>query len=284
MHSLLFTGLILPHTMQYITNTNLWVALNATALAGIAYVRFSLEGHLYLAVVLGGSLAIYYYARIFETSRESTKITYQNRPDSLHPHARYWALAGLAVVAVGYFSLGRAPLLYLLPGVAVAMLYPLPIRLGWRYWPGAKWVLIASTWTWVTAIVPLLLDDKGIMPQHGFYIMQNFCFVGAITIPFDVRDTHSDRLRFTSLPHLIGMRGSLWLASGLMVLAALFLVSEVILTDGVVVSLSGMWPQLGVMVFALFLIRFAGPARRWWYFSWLMEAMPLLWFLSHLLG
>jgi 4-hydroxybenzoate polyprenyltransferase len=109
-------------------------------------------------------------------------------------------ILGLLWAALSFYFLFRIfdfNLLWMvLPGGAIAMAYILPIfghrrrlrDLGWF-----KIILIALSWSWLTAFVPayhLTGSDPDISLLHG---VERFLFIFAITIPFEIRDIAIDR-------------------------------------------------------------------------------------------
>lgn len=57
----------------------------------------------------------------------------------------------------------------------------------------AKTIYLAAAWAHITAFLPLVIDDRGLLPQHIWYVVNRFFFIYAICIVFDRRDVESDR-------------------------------------------------------------------------------------------
>ena len=71
-----------------------------------------------------------------------------------------------------------------------------------------KIFLIAIVWTFVTTILVANEDDKLLWHKLIPIIIDRFCFVLAITIPFDIRDLKYDDKRIKTIPILFGVAGS----------------------------------------------------------------------------
>jgi len=81
--------------------------------------------------------------------------------------------------------------------------------LGLRQRKGLKIHLITTSWTWtVIALSPHLAERWWI---HGLWM---YALIFAMTIPFDLRDAHTDSFRFQTLPQAMGLTGAKWVAWG----------------------------------------------------------------------
>ena len=57
----------------------------------------------------------------------------------------------------------------------------------------AKTIYLASAWTHVTALLPLLMNVEYFQASHLLYVIHRFFFIYAICILFDYRDVEYDR-------------------------------------------------------------------------------------------
>ncbi len=86
----------------------------------------------------------------------------------------------------------------------ISFFYSIPIftvgeqKFGLRNIPGLKQFLITLVWTMSTALLPVLeaqsLHSANIsMRDTTILVAKRFLFIGALTIPFDIRDLFEDR-------------------------------------------------------------------------------------------
>jgi len=186
-------------------------------------------------------------------------------------------ISSLAVVLIVWLLLSH-PILWnwaLLPPVALAILYILPLRNGQnlRQIPFLKIFIIAITWVWVTAWLPLIITDSSIDPWHGIFLAHRFFFIFAITMPFDIRDVYTDRNSdVKTLPSYYGIRRSKLWAIGISVLAFLLLLPLFNSQD-----LPLTMAPLYFLVFAgsVVGIYWSSPQRSEWYFGYLLDGLML---------
>ena len=105
----------------------------------------------------------------------------------------------LALVSFGYglplFSLGEQ-------------------KFGLRNIPGLKPFLITLVWTMSTVLLPVLESQDLHLANISMHdttilIAKRFLFVGALTIPFDIRDLFEDRsLNLKTIPVMLGEKGA----------------------------------------------------------------------------
>ncbi|MDB5011498.1 MAG: hypothetical protein JWR67_1559 [Mucilaginibacter sp.] len=87
-------------------------------------------------------------------------------------------------------------------------------KFGLRNIPGLKPFLITVVWTLSTVLLPVLeAQDLNLthisMHDTAILVAKQFLFIGALTIPFDIRDLFEDRkLGLKTIPVLIGEKGA----------------------------------------------------------------------------
>jgi len=87
-------------------------------------------------------------------------------------------------------------------------------KFGLRNIPGLKPFLITLVWTMSTVLLPVLeAQDLHLttisMHDTTLLIAKRFLFIGALTIPFDIRDLFEDRkLGLKTIPVLLGEKGA----------------------------------------------------------------------------
>ena len=116
----------------------------------------------------------------------------------------------------------------------ISFAYGLPLftiggqKFGLRNIPGLKPFLITLVWTMSTVLLPILeAQDLHLttisMHDTTILIAKRFLFIGALTIPFDIRDLFEDhRLGIKTIPVIFGEKGA-YLFCQIMLLGYLFL-------------------------------------------------------------
>ena len=87
--------------------------------------------------------------------------------------------------------------------------------------PYLKIFLIALVWSFA-AILPVFIDFTLLNWYIIFLWISLFCYVIAITIPFDIRDVLVDKLSLKTLPQRFGIRKSVFLGYFLILVSAVF--------------------------------------------------------------
>ena len=114
-----------------------------------------------------------------------------------------------ALFCLGYFSLQLNTLLYphfLIMGI-LSIGYTLPLIAGKRLrdFHYVKIFIIAIVWSYVINL-PLIIEPLPLWTT-GQLLTEKFCFLLAITIPFDIRDRNIDG-DLKTLPSLLGIRSA----------------------------------------------------------------------------
>ncbi len=108
-------------------------------------------------------------------------------------------IAGLAGSVVYFFFLS-ANWHWLLVAVIITFLYsapkiPHPLFRSLRKAAVGKTIFLASAWTYVTTVIPVILSGKGFGDPEWYFIGSRFFLVYAICILFDYRDREDDKAR-----------------------------------------------------------------------------------------
>lgn len=210
-----------------IVYSNTWIASGAALLTLQTYWVAGEEVNVGLiAFVFFATVATYNFQRLLRFNKWWLRAT-SERLHWLIRSRRFllvitlvsFAMAGLLAV----FYLQLIHFLALIPLSAISFLYAwrfLPHRSGRRALrdiPGLKIFWIAGSWAAVTVILPLLEADN-IDELWPPLFAERLFFILAITLPFDIRDMHYDSGNQKTIPQVIGIRRSAWLAQGFNVL------------------------------------------------------------------
>lgn len=201
--------------------SNAWIAAGAALLTAQSFWVSELEVNLELVLfVFCATIATYNFQRLFRFSVWSARINAERVHWIIRSRNALLWLIGVGLAGAGFFawqSLQWQHFWILFPLGVVAVLYALPFIpfhnrwLALRDLPVTKIFWIAGTWAVVTAILPLL-GHKSIDMEWSLIVVERFVFILAITIPFDTRDMEYDDPFQRTLPQLIGVRSSAWLA------------------------------------------------------------------------
>ena len=114
--------------------------------------------------------------------------------------------------------------LILLPFVVLTAMYGLPLlkykgkRIALRAFPRLKTVSIACSWAGLSVLYPLVSQRIPLSFLHGLFFLQQFLFVFALTLPFDIRDLEVDAKQLKTVPQLLGIQKTKSLGVGLLLL------------------------------------------------------------------
>lgn len=181
----------------------------------------------------------------------------------------------------------EAKVLFILAGLGVVtFLYAIPFlpkrmyldeQQNLRQISGLKVHIIAAVWAFTTVVLPILNNHQELTTKVWITVLQNFVFVLALMIPFEIRDLKFDSIKLATIPQQIGVKKTkilgvllLLIFLGLNVfkeeIITYFLYKEVIMT-------------FILMVFILF----SSKNRNKYYTSFWVEALPVFWLILMLL-
>lgn len=138
---------------------------------------------------------------------------------------------------------------------------------------GVKIFIIALVWAGVTVIFPLLNEIA--VNQLILEFLQNFCFVIALTIPFEIRDLKFDLETLKTMPQQVGVQKTK--IAGYLLLAIILFLE--LWKNFILVELVTLLFILGLT--GLF-IKYAKINQPNYYASFWVEGIPILWLLSWL--
>lgn len=123
-------------------------------------------------------------------------------------------------IGVNYLKINLFVVLGIL--ALICLLYSISLRnFALRNIPHLKIFIIALVWSFV-AILPGFMD----LSNSGWYLiflwLSLYCYVVAISIPFDIRDVFVDKMSLKTLPQRFGVRKSIFLGYFFILLSAIF--------------------------------------------------------------
>lgn len=111
-------------------------------------------------------------------------------------HIWFYFILTVILTFLVFMTFGSWSLVWwLLPGGIIGVGYILPILpgkkrlrdLGW-----AKIIMVGFSWAWLTAFIPMWKIADGQLLISVIHTIERFCFIVAITIPFEIRDQKVD--------------------------------------------------------------------------------------------
>ncbi len=181
----------------------------------------------------------------------------------------------------------EANVLFILAGLGIiTFLYAIPIlpkrifldeQQNLRQISGLKVYIIAAVWAFTTVVLPALNNYQELTSKVWITVLQNFVFVLALMIPFEIRDLKFDSIKLATIPQHIGVKKTKILG---VLLLLIFLGLNVFKEEIITIYL---YKEI-IMTFILMLfILFSTKYRNTYYTSFWVEALPIFWLILMLL-
>jgi hypothetical protein len=147
----------------------------------------------------------------------------------------------------------------LLVALGLVVLYPLIRKLGWL-----KPFFVSVVVSYITVAVPLKASE-GV----AWFFVQRLLLLSSLMIPFEISDSMTDAVSLQTLPHLFGVARTKQIGY---VLVGLYCVASFH-------ALSIHYPCLIYALSSGVAIYFSSPKRSWYYTSFWVESLPIVWWL-----
>lgn len=256
--------------------SSIHVALSAIALTWLTIISFGISvdwvllGFVFLATITGYNFVL--YAGIAK---------WHNR--SLPRNLRLILLFSLiAFLAMGWF-LWLLPIRlwwWILLTALLTLFYAVPAFPGGknlRNVSGLKIGIIATVWTIVTVMFPLVHLNAAFGETELLLLLQRFLFIMVLALPFEIRDLKSDALSLGTIPQRIGIKNTKILGVVLLGLVGLL---EFWLQTFLPNPL--LWTYLILIVTVVFLL-FSNPKRSTYFTTFWVDGIPILWLVLEVL-
>lgn len=221
---------LLKKLLDLLLYGHFWIA--GAALVMCLQTQWLLLGYIYLSplclFVFFGALFLYAIHRIVGLARVRP---FQGRGRFLiiarfRRHILLYALAAGAAAFWFYIQLpGDLRLKALWPCLLSAG-YVLPILFGRKRLRDLSYLkifLVAAVWSWLTVYLPAAEVHLDFNIPVYLMSLERFCFIFAITLPFDIRDLKVDAYtKVKTIPGRFGPRPAIWLAGFLLICMLLF--------------------------------------------------------------
>lgn len=136
---------------------------------------------------------------------------------------------------------------------------------------GLKVYIIAFVWSIVTVLFPVVNSEVTVDQDVIITFFQNFIFVIALMLPFEIRDLNYDSLKLVTIPQKIGVKRTKALGG---VLLALFFFLEFFKNT---IQTNYIITQFVVSTILVLLLLFTKKNNNNYYASFWVEALPIVW-------
>ncbi len=204
---------LLKKIIDLILYSNLWIALNAAAMAIQTQWLSSekIQINYLVGLVFFATLFLYAIHRIVGISKlenflevERYKVIY-----TFKSHIIIYAILAVIGGAFCFFQLSWTIWLAIIIPAIISLAYVLPIlgqQRRLRDLDHIKIYLIAIVWAFITVVLVVLDEDKTLDLPHFLMLAERALFVFAITLPFDIRDLKVDaHAKVKTIPSIIGI-------------------------------------------------------------------------------
>lgn len=177
--------------------------------------------------------------------------------------------------------------LFILAGLCVVtFLYAIPFlpkrmyldeQQNLRQISGLKVYIIAAVWAFTTVVLPILNNHQDLSTKVWITVLQNFIFVLALMIPFEIRDLKFDSIKLATIPQQIGVKKTKMLG----VLLLLIFLGLNIFKEEIITYF--LYKEVVMTFILMLLILCATKDRSKYYTSFWVEALPVFWLMLMLL-
>lgn len=270
--------MIISKGIKWIVYSNLWVALNVVAyyLVVVLITDLSVD-YLYAPLLFLATVFAYNYQRLLKNESARENDFYSERHIWIENNQQFikllTILSGAGAIVISIFMLPLELMLMSVPALIIVMLYARKrdSLSALRNVPFLKILLISLVWDFVVLVLPLLLarEDFGI-DEFGLSI-QLLIFLIVMCIPFDIRDRKIDLGKIKTLPVVLGVKKSKYLAIVLM------------LTFGIWGAIDGVYSFSLITIIAVTSLIYTNETRKELFFTGWIEGHFLLLMLLQIL-
>lgn len=172
-------------------------------------------------------------------------------------------LSVTSIAAAGFillfFQQDVAVQLDLIVALGLVVLYPFIRKLGWL-----KPFFVSGVVSYITVVIPLKSSV-----DVAWFFTQRFLLLSSVMIPFEILDSTTDAVSLKTLPHLFGIVRTKQIGY---VLVGLFCIASYH-------TLSMLYPYFIYALSSVIAIYFSSEKRSWYYTSFWVESLPILWWL-----
>lgn len=271
--------------LHFYLYSSLHIALCAIALTIFCSTFFGIGFDTSYVLFIGSSTFLTYSMHRLIGIRYSHAYLHQPRfavvKDKQH-HIMLYAAISAAYCLYLYLGFTAAMQLHLLVAGVISIAYTLPLLGNGKRLRDLSFIkifLIASVWSYVTIAIPLIqsaYSTEAVM----YYSTMIFCFMMAITIPFDIRDLGIDKAnKVPTLASALGVNRAKWLSTCLLIIAGTMSILDPF--KGCVVSVFFV-VELGFLITGYLVWKSQPTSSDYWYTGVLDGSMMLFLFIYEL--
>ncbi|MFN4761626.1 hypothetical protein ACKGJN_00720 [Gillisia sp. Q332] len=263
---------MLKRAFNFYINSSIHVSLAVVSLVAITFQCFQLSLNINLLIfIFLGSITGYNFVKYAGLA----KLYYRTLATNLKVIQGFSLIAFLGFIYSCFFQPVSVLIVAGIMGL-FTILYAIPVfskNRNLRALTGVKIYVIAFVWAGVTVLLPVV--DKMDFFQMDFFLefLQRFCFIIALTLPFEIRDLKFDLKQLRTIPQKIGVKKTKLVGLLLILVFVLleFLKQNSSLAEGLSVLFVG-------MITSIFLIN-SGISQKEYYSSFWVEGIPIIWWL-----
>ena len=201
---------LLRQTTEFLIYSNIYVSICVVALCKSTAIVLGFSQSRILPFIFFSTLFAYNFQRLIMFNPNKIQATHLKWMTKHRNFILSITIISMILSIYYAFNLSSTALLFLIPASVISLLYPLKIfsfeseKISLRELPYIKIFLIATVWSIVS--VCLVAEEQSMLFSIDVLLLflARFCFVIAITIPFDIRDLKSDDLSLKTIPQLYG--------------------------------------------------------------------------------
>ncbi|WP_027419498.1 UbiA prenyltransferase family protein [Crocinitomix catalasitica] len=221
---------------RLIVYSNFWISLGAACFVSEYYLIFDVEPNWYFIHFIGASTFLTYsFQRYIKLKQKSylknDRFVWMKQFDKLSKFLMVIAfvVALFCLIKLDLFHwryLNNGTLILIIMGF-VSFFYiiriPFFLSSNLRDIPYIKIYLIAIVWTLSATYLPNIYAHLPLINELHLFALACFCFIVAITIPFDLRDLDVDSAHKKTIPQLAGIKGAQTIAIALIIISTVLL-------------------------------------------------------------
>ncbi len=262
---------VFQRIFHFYIDSSIHVSLAVCAMVAITLLEFSWEGSVTLfGFVFFGSITGYNFVKYAGVAG----LHHRSLTDMLKTIQIFSLFCFGALI---YFSFQLSIKTIMVSGIfgLFTLLYAVPFlfRKNLRTFSGVKIFVVALVWAGVTVIMPIVANNQAITLVYLFTFIQRFFIVIVLIIPFEIRDLQYDNLQLKTLPQLLGVKKTKWVAYFLLLIT----MSLEFLKP--VVSFTNVAGLLFLSILLGYLVAVSKGNQSKYFSSVWVEAVPIFWFM-----
>lgn len=267
----------LKHLFNFYLNASIHVAIAVCALVRITELYFDLPHNKLLGYfIFFGTITGYNFVKYAGVA----KFHHRSLTKNLKV-IQIFSLICFVLLCYYAWQIPFKTLLFLSPLVLLTFLYAIPFFSGFqknlRNISHLKIIVVAIVWAGFTVLLPLYDVGRGYTSDVYLMTIQRFLLVVVLILPFDIRDVQFDAISLQTIPQKIGVKKTKKLGY---VLLGICLVLEFVIAPDFNFRTAFLLPFL--LIF--FLLMEAKTSQSKYYSSFVVESVPIIWWLFLLIA